>query len=138
MRILIAAALAASLTGAAWAGQTEDYGQCHRYDSEVNSTEINAIVQEALDEAMEQIRAAELDAATTARIEARVEAVMARAEQDLEAANEAEYWSDAEREQVEARVEAAMARVEAAVDRAMARLDRAERQDQPKLWRPRY
>lgn len=140
MRILIIAALAASLTGAAWAGTPEDYGQCnHHYGREVDAAEINAIVQEALSDAMAQIREAEIDAATADRIEAHVEAAMVRAERELEGHDGATArWTEADRERVEARVEAAMARVEAALDRAVERLEDAESEREPKSWRPRY
>ncbi len=149
MRFLFAAALAATLSSAAWADETHHArNSCAGSEARmgaVSSEEILRITDDALRDALAEVESADLDAETSAEITAAISEAMATLEVDLatldahlDAMPSAELiLSEAEEQRIDERVEAAVARVEDAVERMEDRLE-GEADAAPKRWRPRY
>lgn len=150
MRVLIAAALAACLSGAAWAGEG-NHGRNSCAESElyhtadIDTAEILRSVDAALREALAGLEGEDVSANTSAEIEAAISEAMAGLEADLAtldahlaAAPEAQVaLSEADEERIDERVEAAMERVEEALERIDERVEHRD-DAEPKTWRPRY
>lgn len=132
MRIIAITALAASLSGAAWAEPVPVAAKgCEVVRaSDIDEADIEALVASALEDAQSELAMSGLDADTQARIQEQVAEAMAQIGEDFDDEDfvfaSARELTPEEEARLEARIEAALARAEAAQERAdeiMARLD---------------
>ncbi|MGE0743144.1 MAG: hypothetical protein AB7O98_17550 [Hyphomonadaceae bacterium] len=139
MRILIAAALAVCLSGAAWAGEkhTPD-AECGAFAERVDADAIRRDVEAAIDQAFAASAGPSIDDEITVHLETALEEALAEEFAELDARLAAE--EAARNAEIDALIEARLAEVEVAIERAAARLAAAEEASlsAPKRWRPRY
>lgn len=138
MRLVVIALLAASFTGAAWAGSARASSDC-----ESRADAITESIQAAFDRTLDAIDHAELHEAVLAEIEAEIEVTMAELEVEMASmGGDLEWMDEAYQTDAEARIEAVLERMEVALERAdyqgAERPARFGPPDAPKRWRPRY